>query len=290
MFKKRKKLYLEYDKYSESSLFKLVLEDDLIPQGICWVSNYVFITCYTTSLNNSRVLMFDLEGNLIRVIILSNRSHVGGISYDRLHDLIFICDSFGSVSSYPYKEFINGNVENKTNYKVADSSLGGGVLLEDGKLVCSYLSCFEGKLYVGSFNKRCNGLVKVFDIKKENTDISLKYVSEFVVPRKIQGIEFYRTKDAVYMFLSKSYTRVRDSSLLIYKYEIDSCDYSCKTFTLTLPPMLEQIVIRNGKMLLLFESFAKKYRETAKVVVDSVVILDVEKILYDFLEWCYNRK
>ena len=45
---------------------------------------------------------------------------------------------------------------------------------------------------MGSFNKKKNGLVKVFDVIRESTGIELKYRSEFNVPEKIQGLTFYK--------------------------------------------------------------------------------------------------
>jgi len=284
MFINRKKVYIDYDKYNSGSLFKLVLDDVLVPQGICYVDQYVFISCYATDSSNSKVLMFDISGKLLKAIDLLNRSHVGGIGYDKRYGLIFICDSCGMVSSYPYKEFIKENLDSKKSYMVADDSLGGGFLKENGKIVCSYLNCFEGKLYVGSFNKKSEGLVKEFLIECGDDGCCLRYLNEFVVPSKIQGIDFYRGFKGVYMFLSRSYTRVRDSSLLVYKYESCVNDYSNCTFSFLLPPMLEQVTVNGDTLLLLFESYAMKYKGSAKVVVDEVVRLNVLEIIRDFLK------
>lgn len=289
MFRKKKNSYLEYEQYKIGNLFKPSLDDNLVPQGICYIDPYVFISCYTTNDQNSRVLMYGKTGTLLRTIILDHKSHVGGISYDQLHHLIFICDSKGKVSSYLYQEFIKGNLQNKKNYLVADNSLGGSFLKEDEKVVCSYLTCFEGKLYVGSFCKKSNGLVKVFEIVSHINGVSLKYLTEFIVPKKIQGITFYRKDNQTYMFLSQSYTRVKDSQILGYKYICNQNDYSNNNFSFSLPPMLEQIYIMpTGKMLLLFESFAKKYSYNAKIVVDDIVLLDSLKMIDSFIN--INRK
>ena len=226
--------------------------------------------------------MFDKSGALLKEIILDNKSHVGGISYDNKNELIWICSSKGRVDSYKYKEFIEGDISNKKSYNVCDNSLGGSFLLEDGNMVSSYLTVYLDKLYVGSFNKKTNGLVKVFDIIRENGNTSLKYLREFIVPNKIQGITFYKSNGITYMFLSKSYTRIKDSEILVYRYRKDIDDYSIYSFSFNLPPMLEQIVNINGKLLLLFESFAKKYSYNARVVVDDVVIINVDTILEDF--------
>lgn len=282
MFFKKVKPYLDYEKYCNRNLFPLVLDDDLVPQGICSVSSYVLITCYTTSSDFSRVLVYDLEGNLLNTVVLDNKSHVGGIGYDSFHHLLFICDSHGTVSSCPFSEFIQGNLKNKRSYLVADDSLGGSFLNEDGRVVCSYLTCFQNRLYVGSFNKKDNGLVKVFDIVRKREGICLNYIREFTVPNKIQGLEFYQDGDDLYLFLSRSYTRVKDSEILLYPYLDDACDYTIPVFSFSLPPMLEQIALDQDKnLLLLFESCAEKYRYNAKIVIDHVISLNPQKVLSD---------
>lgn len=282
MFFKRVNSYLDYEKYHNGNLFLLSLEDDLIPQGICSICSYIFITCYTTSHNFSRVLIYDLEGKLFNTVVLDNKSHVGGIGYDSFHQLLFICDSHGTVSSYSFREFIQGNLKSKKSYLVADDSLGGSILKEEGRVVCSYLTCFQNKLYVGSFNKRENGLVKVFNIVRKREGICLEFIKEFSVPSKIQGIQFYQDVSNLYLLLSRSYTRVKDSEILLYQYLDDINHYITPFFSFSLPPMLEQITLYQSKnLLLLFESCAKKYRYNAKIVVDHVVSLDLQRVISD---------
>lgn len=281
MFLKRKKEYSSYDKYKNGILFKINLESYLVPQGLCQVESYTFISCYTINDEKSRVCMFNKNGKLLKEIVLNNKSHVGGIGYDKKHSLIWICSSNGRVNSYRYTEFIKGDISSEKSYAVCDSSLGGSVLLEDGKMVSSYLTVYSNRLYIGSFNKKTNGLVKVFDIINDNYNISLKYVCEFTVPNKIQGITFYERNNILYMFLSQSYTRIKDSKILVYKYSKDIENYENIKFSFNLPPMLEQIVNINGELLLLFESFANKYSYNARVVVDDIVILNIDDILKD---------
>lgn len=282
MFWKKTNNYKQYEKYKKKDLLKLTLEDNLVPQGLCEILDHIFVTCYTLDSTNSKVLMFDLSGNLVKTITLDNNSHVGGISYNKENSSIFICNKNGYVNSYPYDDFIKGNFKNKKDYQVADESLGAGFLKEEEKLVCSYLTCFNNKLYVGSFNKRENGLVKIFEIIKSSKGLSLKYLDKFIVPNKIQGLTFYQEKEEVYLFLSKSYTRIKDSQILVYKYLTDKNYYSKPNYSFSLPPMLEQISInKNGNILLLFESFAKKYKDSAKVVTDSIIELELQKIIID---------
>lgn len=275
MFKKN--VYEEYNKLIVNNI-KLPLEDNEVPQGICRVNNTILVSCYMDNHEQSRVLMLDLDGSRTKTIILNNKAHVGGISYDQKHNLIFICDTKGKISSYPYHEFINENYIHQKKYDVSANSLGGDLLIEDGNLVCSYLTCYDQKLYVGSFNKTKNGLIKVYDILRKEEGITLKYLYEFKVPRKIQGITFRKINDTTHMILSSSYGRKNNSKVLIFPISKTNT-YLNPTYSFCCPPMLEQISVdNNNDILFLFESSSSKYRKTAKTVTDKVTFINLEKL------------
>lgn len=267
-----KQSYDEYYSYLKRKLFKLKFNDIEVPQGLCIIKDKVYITCYKIDNTTSCVIEFDMNGNRLRTIDLKNRSHVGGISYDEKHNLVFICDTNGKVSSYNYNNF-----EKKNSYEVA--SIKGEKLLEKNKLVCSYLTCYNGKLFVGSFNLRSNGFVKVFDIVREKDGIELKFLYDLKVPKKTQGITFYEINNKKYLFISRSYGRKNNSKLNIYEYIDDKREYLSKEKVITLPPMLEQITVFNNELVLLFESNAFKYRSTCKYVVEDLVSLDIKNIV-----------
>lgn len=283
MFKRKKELYDEYNTYILNNLFPLPLEENEVPQGICEIAPFILVSCYTTDEENSRVLLLNKEGQREKVIYLNNRAHVGGICYDNYHNIVFLCEEKGTVSCYPYSEFINSNLTHKTTFPIANTSLGGNSLIEDGRLVCSYLTYFENKLYVGSFNKKKNGIVKIYDIKREQNNISLKYINEFMVPNKVQGLTFYKEHNNIYLFLSQSYGRKKDSQISAFKYDKNRFDYTNITYSFKTPPMLEQISLnKNNNLLLIFESSATKYKKTAKLVTEDIVVIDTKNIISDF--------
>lgn len=275
---KKKNIYPQYD-ILKTPLLRLPLEDNEVPQGICQIGEKILISCYTTDATKSRIKIINKEKTPIS-IILDNKSHVGGISYDNIHNLIFFCDLNGRISAFPYYKFLANNLTHKLTFSVASSEAGGHDLKENKKLCCSYLTCFKNKIYVGSFNKKTRGLVKVFKIVNKK-DILLQYETEFRVPRKIQGITFLEDDSTTYLILSKSYGRKYDSELLLYKYN-DSSNYTRPLHKLKLPPMLEQITVTNDKkLLLLFESGAKKYENGVKLITDNIISLDIKKIIKD---------
>lgn len=47
------------------------------------MNNTILVSCYMDNHEQSRVLMLDLDGSRTKTIILNNKAHVGGISYDQ---------------------------------------------------------------------------------------------------------------------------------------------------------------------------------------------------------------
>ena len=108
--------------------------------------------------------------------------------------------------------------------------------------------------------------------------ITLKYLYEFKVPRKIQGITFRKINDTPHMILSSSYGRKNNSKVLIFPISKTNT-YLNPTYSFCCPPMLEQISVdNNNDILFLFESSSSKYRKTAKTVTDKVTFINLEKL------------
>lgn len=263
--------YKDYNLFLDKIWFKLNFFDNEVPQGLCIIKNKIYITCYKIDNTNSIVIEYNRDGKRLRTIDLNNRSHVGGIGYDKKSNLVFICDTLGKVTSYHYNNF-----EKYKSYEVA--TIGSKKLLEKDKLVCSYLCCNDGKLYVGSFNLRKNGIVKVFSINKVKEDITLEYENEFLVPKRTQGLTFYKE----YLILSISYGRRNNSSIRIVEYSKSKNDYRKENIKIIVPPMLEQIDIVDNELLLLFESSAYKYKNTCKYIIDDLVSMNIEVILNNY--------
>lgn len=180
------------------------------------------------------------------------------------NNLVYICDVNGTISSYKYPTFKKNNT-----YDIAFSN--GSKLIENERLVCSYLTCHNDILYVGSFNLRKNGLVKKYNIDKTN----INYIGEFIVPNKVQGLTFYKNE----MIISRSYGRRENSELLIFNYDENKNEYLKANKKYKFQPMLEQITEMNNDLYLLFESSSNKYKSTCKYVVNELTIIDIDKIV-----------
>ena len=80
------------------------------------------------------------------------------------------------------------------------------------------------------------------------------------------------------MIISRSYGRRHSSQLLVFDYSDDKKNYLKSYLKYKFPPMLEQITIENNDLYLLFES-SNKYRYTCKYIVNSLSIIDINKII-----------
>lgn len=264
----RKKDYKEYNSYLKNIYFKFNFLDNEVPQGLCIIRNKVYITCYKIDHTTSSVIEYNFDGKRTNTFDLKNHAHVGGISYDKRNNVVFICDTKGRVSVYNFKNF-----EKIDSFEVSNNP--GSRLIERNYPVCSYLKCHNDKLYVGSFNRLKKGIIKVYYIEKDQGRIKLRYKNEFIVPTKIQGLTFYNN----YLILSKSYGRNLSSNILVYEYDETLEKYTDKLLKFSLPPMLEQIDMYDEDLVLLFESSSLKYKYSCNYVIDSLVSLDLKKII-----------
>ena len=122
------------------------------------------------------------------------------------------------------------------------------------------LTSTTGKLYIGYFNQTKNGKLAIYhldnsgklilDPKLTNTASPARTIQTY---DQVQGMSLYEDK----ILLSQSYG-AKDSKLFIFDNNLDDDNFDLDKddaiASLTLPPYLEQIIGRNDKVYLLFES------------------------------------
>ena len=95
-----------------------IREDEYVVQGLTIIDNLFFISAYKSH-DYSRIYVYDKYGYLGK-IILNNKHHVGGISFDKKNNIIFITGSSTSISTYNYlkiKKYIKKNFTLDLNIK-----------------------------------------------------------------------------------------------------------------------------------------------------------------------------
>ena len=269
--------YPSLEKNIKNAFIKVPSDEGFIPQGIEIVSSYIFITGYFEENRNSLCYILDENGKIINKVEFDLKSHVGGISYDKNTNLIFIPGEEDSIHAYNVFDFFS---KNKVNYIHKFEYLGSDLIhyKNKDKKEIAYLTVDDGYLYIGSFNKTRPCLIKKYLIESQASKIKLTYIESFSVNEKIQGIDFINKDNKKYMILSSSFGRIFSSTLYVYLYEEGKITYENYLKKYTLPPMLEQISYYNNSLYLLFESNAYKY-SNALDKIGYIVEIDADKLM-----------
>ena len=298
--------YKPFIKIAERSFVIPGLDESFVPQGIAFSEsiNSFMISGYCDKGGAAHILTVDYSSGRINgeYKILKNdgtdfTGHCGGIAvYGRYVYIVdgnnlyyiesqkFICKGSGKV-------LIDGGIKlpcAASYISVYDGYLWAGNFYHKSFAANYDISVFDkyNKLYRAAivgyrFNNLYDGLIRTDKDTVENTAIP------FVVlcaPGQVQGLAFLSNGD---VHLSSSYGRNVMSMQRLYEYPLKKeCDAMIKIGRKEVPawflnddflkrsvttfPMSEGVVSRNGKIYIIFESGAKKYRDTATDATDCV--------------------
>ena len=252
------------------------VSSSMCPHGVTFAGNYLLITAYDLAdEENSVIYVIDKASKeLLTTVILPTDAHVGGICYDgkyvwlstgsRASGLLLSDIDKAVASGLPYY-----NVEFFTVNKLGISA--------------SYITYYDGKLWVGTYNELNTTYMYSFDILDFDTEVQLEKVDTIKMPTRVQGIAF--TEEG-YLLLSRScqlYSGLRGymRRLDVYKPDLTDEDLvvkslgKCLNYVYT-PSMNEGIAIDGSMLYILFESaaFAK-----ASYKVDRVAAFDLSSVL-----------
>lgn len=292
----------KYDEYTAVTDIPKT-EDGYVPQGYCFCEQLnSYVISYYHSENASILALKDAENdNNVKTLNLAESSgedfkgHVGGVAADS--NYLYLSDSKGiyrisleAVSDAPDNGKIILTERMKTDVKCS-------FLNSDGEyLYAGEFYTFDGSAYstdrshhlMMSMNEtsfaRCNAYA-LKDIESSFYD-SAEAPSPamcFALPNRVQG--FARLSDGSFA-LSTSYGRKNNSFLLMFSDVTKSeptlyCDFDGESIPLyllskkdridkiKLPPMLEGIDTKDGRVTGIFESGAKKY-SNAKFIENNI--------------------
>ena len=247
----------------------------MVPQGIALGDEYTYVSMYDSlKMKKSIIYVLDKECKLVNKVNLDCYSHVGGIAYDEVNQLLWISGSNGSVRAYNVINFLD---KKDVEAIYINEDIGEDLINYRGNQAVSYLTVDDNKLYVGNFRLYSNGTMKSYNINCSN-GVNLEYNSEIKVPSKVQGVTFYDTDECKYVLFARSYGTCNDSVIQVYKYSDDlDCDKD-SYFTLMLDPMIEQVQIDNeGRLYAVFESNAAIYCDGNKD--DDYKVVDFKSLI-----------
>ena len=269
--------YTELNNIIVNANIEIPLTNGFIPQGITYYNDNFLLIGYYEYGRNSKCFVIDLEGNIINEVTLDTNSHVGAISYDQVNDLLWIPDNNGILNAYSASEFFYANSVNCL-YKIDYVSDGLDDYNYYNKRNIAFVTIDDNYIYIGNFYKTKKCLVKKYLIKNEDT-LKLEYVDQFLVPPRTQSISFIDFNNEKYMLFSNSFNRRTTSYLETYKYDENVDDYNGLNIKrISMPPMSEQVTVKDEYAFIIFESGANKYYN-ALDKIKYICILDINKLL-----------
>ena len=223
--------------------YSQIEKDGYVVQGYTIANQEFIVSCHAEEskfrkffhLANrcSRLYIFDsLSKKLTGVITLNHSAHVGGISYDSLHDALYVTGGSGKVHTYCYHKLKEKMVK-KHNILWADFSKGQDIsscIISNGNLnirkldglnkivSAATLYCYGSYLYVAT----CSD---VGDVVCYHLEYSLDSSSVVAIKEKeyhnlapaIQGIAVYEQNNKKYLLFSQSYGRKIFSAIKCYE-------------------------------------------------------------------------
>ena len=272
--------YFEYFRHSESEFIIPGLNDNWVPQGFDYIEESdTYLMCgYMSDGSASRVYVRTgvEDGYYVNLLYADGThylKHAGGICHNG--EFVYIAGDDG-VDVFRLSDILNGR----------DARKQGKIVLGHDMAYCSF---YNGYLLAGNFyhpetyetpahhritTPAGDANTSLITIFKANEDAELGIdptpVAAISAPEKVQGICFPSETEIV---LSTSYS-IGSSHLYYHRIdtaqrgEVEVCgtavpllylDSSTLTDTVTLPPMSEELVYRDGRVYILCESACNKY-------------------------------
>ncbi len=264
--------------------------DDFVQQGFCYAGdNVILASGYMKGKKPSRIYVVEgtnYDDRTTTYVQLKDEkgkhttNHAGGVSV--FNDKVYICNSEGDPSSilvYSLSEILSADegddVVAKQNVpvdcnasfcEVSGNVLYVGEFYMDGK----YSTADSHKLTTPSGDKN-NAMVFGYALDNDGNILADAPVGVLSVTDKIQGMAFAGDK----IVLSSSYG-LATSKLYVYDKSLASnnqstitiegktlpivyLDSSCLVDTISAPPMAEEMVYINGRLMVIGESASNKY-------------------------------
>ena len=243
--------------------------DDYVLQGLCKVDDRYLLSAYDNSHGNSILYVLDDSFKRIATKELDTSSHVGGITYDEVHDNIWITDKNGSISAYDKADIMSD--EKKINSKYNNIYVGEGLTNWFGSISAAYITYYNNRIYVGNYNISSSSIIKEYNLNDDGTLDTSSY-NKYNVSQFVQGITFYEKDGVTYLITSSSFGQFLPSKLQIYDFSTLE-----RVKAISTKKMMEEIIIDDDKLITLYEANAKIYR----IGDDSndIIVSDLNKIL-----------
>ena len=180
--------------------YKNIYDDNYVVQGFTISKDFCLISAYNKLKDNSRVYIYEKNGVFKKYVELDNNSHVGGITFDYINNILYITGSSGRIYAYDYYELISGNISKyECNINIRDFINGSSA---------ATVYFYNNKLYVCTFDSV--GKMIIYDLEVNKNEIVV-INSEVIdnLPSAIQGVCVYKYNNKLYYLFSQSYGKLK---------------------------------------------------------------------------------
>ena len=264
----------------------------MTPQGVALTDDYLLISAYChTGRHHSVIQVVNRHTHeFVRTVVLFDKSHVGSVTYDSDHDIIWVCchdDSTGyayvrgfTSDALEVYDFEDGQPITFTyNYPIKSQKRASFMTYDNNALYIGYFSKdMEGEFSVQRFDMNGDGTLLLYpnvDKKSENEpdSVALPTLKEVING----GMQGYARNDHSTVIL-RSYGSSNPSSILLFDIQQD--DIGMKDLTDsnarqigTLPAMAEEAALDGDDLYICFESAAYAYRARKTDHIDRILVL-----------------
>lgn len=263
----------------------------MVPQGICKAGDYILISAYNASANNSAlrrketiqnsvIYILNDHGVYLNTMVLPDVNHVGGLTFDGYY--VWVAKSQDRTCSVISYDTIEAVAKDGESSIFLDNYLAD----QDCERESSFVEYYDGKLWIGTFADQGQGSseVGIYDIGDLDDSLKLKEVATLELPARAQGISFFQEDGVDYMLVSTSYGRWNNSFYYLYKlnqfWGHYSIDYLGKC---EMPPMSEEMYNDGQYCYMLYESAATRYSEDmyyrCKDPIDRICVVEIKQFL-----------
>ncbi len=263
-----------------------ITTEGFIPQSITTAENNYLVSAYKQG-ENSKIYIYDkVTKKLTGEIILNNRAHVGGISYDEKNNIIYVAGSKGTVNIYDYNQIkknltkakvvdlntdmeassveINNNITINKKEPNNDSSIQTRV----GKSATLYQK--DGKLYVATFDGINKGEVIEYETKIVTSALGTKtfqshITNKYEIEPRTQGIAEVNYNHKDYLVTTQS-IGITSSQITLYEKNGNSIQEVGKYSGLQ--KGLEGIAVKGNELTMCYETGTKN---TSRISMDELI-------------------
>lgn len=191
-----------------------IARDGYTVQGFILVDKYMIISAYSKFIsgrrNKSRLYFYGYKtGDCEGYVELDNSSHVGGIAYDKVNNILYVTGSYGKVNAYSFNSILSVLNDSGKLEKYDSSNLDISLVLK-GNVSAATIYFYDGCLYVAT----CSNVGRVVKYKVRYSDEKIlvdEYKVEENAPACIQGICVFDYEKSRYYLVSQSYGKSKST-------------------------------------------------------------------------------